>query len=32
MDINTPPTTYIRPTTPTHDLYNRKYSNNPELN
>ena len=31
-DINTPPTTYIRPTTPTHDLYNRKYSNNPELN
>ena len=31
-DINTPPTTYIRPTTPTHDLYNRKYKDNPELN
>ena len=30
-DINTPPTTYIRPTTPTHDLYNRlNHSNNPE--
>jgi len=31
-DINPPPTTYIRPTTPTHDLYYRKYSNNKELN
>ena len=31
-DINPPPTTYILPTTPTHDLYYRQYSNNPELN
>ena len=31
-DINPPPTTYIRPTTITHDLFYRKYNNNPELN
>ena len=31
-DINTPPTTYIRPTTQTHDLYYREYKDNPELN
>ena len=31
-DINPPPTTYIRPTTITHDLYYRKYNDNPELN
>ena len=31
-DINPPPTTYIRPTTNTHELYYRKYSDNPELN
>ena len=31
-DINTPPTTYIRPTTPTHDLYYRQHKDNPELN
>jgi len=31
-DINVPPTTYIRPTTPTHDLYYRQHKNNPELN
>ena len=31
-DINTPPTTYIRPTTQTHELYYRKHSDNPELN
>tara|TARA_B100000900_G_scaffold399253_1_gene401585 strand:- start:532 stop:1803 length:1272 start_codon:yes stop_codon:yes gene_type:complete len=31
-DINLPPTTYIRPTTPTHELYYRKYSDNKELN
>ena len=31
-DITTPPTTYIRPTTQTHELYYRKYSDNPELN
>ena len=31
-DINLPPTTYIRPTTPTHDLYYRKYKDNKELN
>jgi hypothetical protein len=31
-DINPPPTTYIRPTTDTHDLYYRKYKDNPEIN
>jgi hypothetical protein len=31
-DINPPPTTYIPPTTPTHDLYYRQHSDNPELN
>jgi hypothetical protein len=31
-DINLPPTTYIRPTTNTHDLYYRKYKDNKELN
>ena len=31
-DINPPPTTYIRPTTPTHDLYYRQHKDNPELN
>ena len=31
-DINPPPTTYIRPTTQTHELYYRKYGDNPELN
>ena len=32
FDINPPPTTYIPPTTPTHELFYRKYSDNPELN
>lgn len=31
-DINTPPNPYIRPTTPTHELYYRQYKDNPELN
>ena len=31
-DINPPPTTYIPPTTTTHDLYYRKYGDHPELN
>jgi hypothetical protein len=31
-DINPPPTTYIRPTTQTHELFYRKYSGNKELN
>ena len=31
-DINPPPTTYIQPTTTTHELYYRKYSDNPDLN
>ena len=31
-DINPPPTTYIRPTTPTHDLYYRQYGDNKEVN
>ena len=31
-DINPPPTTYIRPTTQTHELYYRKHKDNPELN
>ncbi len=31
-DINTPPTTYIRPTTQTHELYYREHKDNPELN
>ena len=31
-DINTPPTTYIRPTTQTHELFYRKHSDNKELN
>lgn len=31
-DINIPPTTYIRPTTSTHELYYRQYGDNPELN
>lgn len=31
-DINPPPTTYIRPTTQTHDLFYRQHKDNPELN
>ena len=31
-DINPPPTTYIRPTTQTHELFYRQYGDNPELN
>ena len=31
-DINPPPTTYIRPTTITHELYYRQHKDNPELN
>ena len=31
-DINRPPTTYIRPTTATHDLYYHKHKDNLELN
>ena len=31
-DINKPPTTYIQPTTPTHELYYRNHSDNPQLN
>ena len=31
-DINPPPNPYIRPTTPTHDLYYRQHKDNPELN
>lgn len=31
-DINPPPTTYIRPTTQTHELFYRKHSDNKELN
>ena len=31
-DINIPPTTYIRPTTQTHELYYRQHSDNKELN
>ena len=31
-DITPPPHTYIRPTTPTHDLYYRKHKDNHELN
>ena len=31
-DINIPPTTYIRPTTSTHELYYRQHGDNPELN
>ena len=31
-DINPPPTTYIRPTTQTHELYYRQHKDNPELN
>ena len=31
-DITPPPHTYIRPTTPTHDLYYSKHKDNPELN
>ena len=31
-DINTPPTTYIRPTTQTHELYYRQHSSNKDLN
>ena len=31
-DINPPPTTYIRPTTQTHELYYREHKDNPELN
>ena len=31
-DINIPPTTYIQPTTPTHELYYRNHSDNPQLN
>ena len=31
-DINVPPTTYIRPTTQTHELYYRQHGDNPELN
>jgi hypothetical protein len=31
-DINLPPTTYIRPTTSTHELFYRQYGDNKELN
>ena len=31
-DITTPPTTYIRPTTQTHELFYRQHGDNPELN
>ena len=31
-DINTPPTTYIRSTTQTHELYYRQHSSNKDLN
>ena len=31
-DINTPPTTYIRPTTQTHEIYYSKHKDNPHLN
>ena len=31
-DINPPPTTYIRPTTQTHELFYRQHGDNPELN
>ena len=31
-DINVPPTTYIRPTTQTHELFYRKHGDNKELN
>ena len=31
-DINLPPTTYIRPTTPTHELFYRQHGDNKELN
>ena len=31
-DINPPPTTYIRPTTQTHELYYRQHQDNHELN
>ena len=31
-DINTPPTTYIRPTTKTHDLFYRQHGDNKEIN
>ena len=32
IDINQPPTTYIRPTTKTHELYYRTHKDNHELN
>ena len=31
-NITSPPHTYIRPTTQTHELYYRKHKDNPELN
>ena len=31
-DINPPPTTYIRPTTQTHEIYYSKHKDNPSLN
>ena len=31
-DITPPPSTYIRPTTQTHDLYYRQHGDNPQLN
>ena len=31
-DINTPPTTYIQPTTITHDLFYRQHGDNKEIN
>jgi hypothetical protein len=31
-DINPPPTTYIRPTTQTHELFYRQHGDNPEIN
>ena len=31
-DINLPPTTYIRPTTNTHELYYSKHKDNPKIN
>ena len=32
LDITPPPTTYIRPTTQTHELYYRNHGDNPDIN
>ena len=32
VDISTPPTPYIRPTTQTHDIFYRQHKNNPDIN